>query len=162
MEEKMEMTIQRSDNGGVEVVPADSGETKEQGATENLSALAVMKRSVGMTLVEIMIVITIIAMVSGGVGYFVFGALDTANEGVAENDILRLNEMVQTYSLRAGGLPDELSDLTDSTTNLLEEVPEDPWGNEYIYERHGPRDFTIYSAGADGTPGTDADIHSDD
>ncbi len=154
MKEQMEVTMERVET---EVVDAEIIEVDEK-----LSALAQMKRSVGMTLVEIMIVITIIAMVSGAVGYFVFGALDTANEGVAENEIIRLNEMVLTYYTRNGQLPGDLAELAEGGTNLLEDVPVDPWGNEFLYEVHGPRDFTIYSAGSDGTPGTEADVHADD
>ena len=47
----------------------------------------------------------------------------------------------------------------------LNEIPKDPWGNEYLYQSPGPRGerFSITSLGADGRPGghgNDADITS--
>ncbi len=118
----------------------------------------------GMTLVEIMIVITIMASVAGVVGYFVFGALDTANERTAQMEINQLRQMVETYYMTntPNQLPDNLEQLTEGHSPLTEEVPVDPWGNDYVYNRHGERDFEIYSPGADGVAGTELDVYADD
>ena len=123
-----------------------------------------VRRPQGMTLVEIMIVITIMASVAGVVGYFVFGALDTANERTAQMEINQLEQMVQMYAMTNSPtrVPDRLEQLTEGNSPLTEEIPQDPWGNEYIYRRHSDRDFEIFSAGADGVEGTELDIHADD
>jgi len=44
---------------------------------------------------------------------------------------------------------------------MFEAVPNDPWGNPYVYERPGkkhPDSYDIYSAGKDGQLGTPDDI----
>ncbi len=135
---------------------------KMQSQRVNESA-TLLKKPVGMTLVEIMIVITIMAMVSGAVGYFVFGTLDTANERTAQMEINQLSQMVETYymSTTPNELPNNLEDLTEGRNPLTESIPQDPWGNDYIYERHSNRDFDIYSPGADGVEGTEDDIGRD-
>lgn len=46
-------------------------------------------------------------------------------------------------------------------TQLLEEVPKDPWGQEYKYRypaTKSKKPYDIYSAGKDGQEGTDDDI----
>ncbi len=123
---------------------------------------AKLKRPHGMTLVEIMIVVTIMASVAGVVGFFVFGALDRANIRTAQMEVGQLEQMVETYYMTENELPDNLNQLTEGNQPITEDVPEDPWGNDYIYDRHGAQDFEIYSAGPDGVTGTDEDVHADD
>lgn len=115
----------------------------------------------GMTLVEIMIVITIMASIMGVVGFFVFGALDEANKKEAAIQIGNYEQMVNTYYLTTDPrqLPDSLEDLT-TKKKLAEEIKKDPWGNDYIYRKRGNREFEIISAGPDGQEGTDDDIRS--
>lgn len=119
-----------------------------------------IKDARGMTLVEIMIVITIMASIAGVVGFFVFGAIDRANVGNAETQINNLENMVEMYytTTTPNQLPNSLDDLTDGTMPITDEVPVDPWGNDYIYRRHSDRSFEICSAGPDGVEGTEDDI----
>ena len=123
-------------------------------------AIEGLKNARGMTLVEIMIVITIMASVMGVVGFFVFGALDTANENTARIEIQQLEQMVQAYYLSSSPqrIPQSLEELTEGPSPLTQEVPLDPWGNDYVYVRHSNRDYEIFSVGADGTEGTERDI----
>lgn len=127
------------------------------------SATSGLKKAKGMTLVEIMIVITIMASVMGVVGFFVFGALDRANARTAEVEIQQLKQMVNNYYLTSTPqrLPDSLHDLTEGPAPLTQEVPTDPWGNDYIYLRHSNREFEIFSVGADGVQGTEDDVRVD-
>ncbi|MBA2664200.1 MAG: type II secretion system protein GspG [Bradymonadaceae bacterium] len=114
----------------------------------------------GMTLVEIMIVVTIMASIMGVVGFFVFGALDQANTKTAALEIGQLEGMVNSYYLMSSPhrLPDSLEELTRGPSPLTKEVRPDPWGNEYIFQKNGNRDFSISSAGPDGISGTEDDI----
>lgn len=116
----------------------------------------------GMTLVEIMIVVTIMASIMGVVGFFVFGALDEANKKEARIEIGQLSQMVESYYLTTDPhkLPDQLEDLNDKNLVKGGEIPTDPWGNEYVYRKNG-RDFEIISAGPDGQEGTEDDISSE-
>lgn len=114
----------------------------------------------GMTLVEIMIVVTIMASVMGVVGFFVFGALGQANEKTAGLEISQMEGMVNSYYLMSSPhrLPDSLQDLTTGPSPLTKKINLDPWGNEYIYTKISNREFTIISAGQDGVEGTEDDI----
>ena len=125
-----------------------------------LPAARHIKNQKGMTLVEIMIVITIMAGVMGVVGFFVFGALDRANVRTAEMEITQLQGMVNTFYLSSTPqrLPNSLEELSEGPMPLVEQVPVDPWGNPYIYNRQSNREFEIYSAGPDGVEGTEDDV----
>ncbi len=116
----------------------------------------------GMTLVEIMIVITIMASIMGVVGFYVFGALDQANAKEAKIEIGNLKQMVNQYYLTSSPheLPSNLEQLTEGPAPITKNIPKDPWGSEYVYRKKGSRNFVIISPGADGEVGTSDDITS--
>lgn len=118
----------------------------------------------GMTIVELMIVLTIIASIMGVVGFFVFGALDRANISEARIEITQLTNMCDAYYLSSSPkkMPDSLADLAEGPSPLTQKVPKDPWGADYIYKKEGARKVIIYSAGPDGNEGTEDDVHSED
>ncbi len=118
----------------------------------------------GMTIVELMIVLTIIASIMGVVGFYVFGALDKANISEARIEITQLSNMCNAYYLSSSPkkMPDSLSDLAEGPSPLTQKVPKDPWGNDYIYKKEGTRTVKIYSAGPDGSEGTEDDVHAED
>lgn len=114
----------------------------------------------GMTLVEIMIVLTIIASIMGVVGFYVFGALGRASTQEARIEISQLGNMVDAYYLSSSPrrLPDRLEQLAEGPQPLTKEIPQDPWGNDYVYKKQSNQEFEIYSAGPDGTEGTEDDV----
>lgn len=117
----------------------------------------------GMTLVEIMIVITIMASIMGVVGYYVFGTLNQAKTKNAKLGIQKLNGIVQSYYLMQSPnqLPDSLDELSQGPNPMVKDSSKlnDPWGNKYIYEKNGNQDYTIYSVGPDGQRGTKDDVY---
>ena len=117
----------------------------------------------GMTIVELMIVLTIIASIMGVVGFFVFGALDRANISEARIEIGQLSNMCDAYYLSSSPrkMPDNLADLAAGPSPLTEKVPKDPWGNDYIYKKESDRKVLIYSAGPDGSEGTEDDVYAE-
>ncbi|RAL22816.1 hypothetical protein DL240_07945 [Lujinxingia litoralis] len=123
-------------------------------------AAANMKSARGMTLVEIMIVITIMASIMGVVGVFVFGAIDRANERTATIEIQQLNQLVNSFYLTTSPnrLPNELEEMTQGAAPLTKDIPSDPWGSPYVYVKNGNRDFEIFSVGPDGSEGTEDDV----
>ena len=150
---------------------------KEQGMQEQRQTLEERKRAArrgdfrraladarGMTIVELMIVLTIIASIMGVVGFFVFGALDNAAIQEARIEIGQLSNMCDAYYLSSSPkkLPDSLEQLAEGPAPLTEKVPKDPWGADYVYKKEGPRKFEIYSAGPDGQEGTEDDVHAED
>lgn len=141
------------------------GEEKMETTLERTrQAAGGIKNARGMTLVEIMIVITIMASVMGVVGFFVFGALDTANERTAQIEIQQLEQMVNAYYLSTSPnrIPNSLEELTEGPSPLTQKVPTDPWGNDYVFIRHNNREYEIFSTGADGVEGTDLDVRVGD
>ncbi len=129
---------------------------------ENLKKVSVagaLSNTKGMTIVELMIVLTIIASIMGVVGFFVFGTLDKANIKEAQIEIGQLTQMVESYYLASSPrqFPDELEDLTTGPSPLTKDIPSDPWGNPYNYKRQG-REFTITSSGPDGVEGNEDDV----
>ena len=123
------------------------------------------RRRRGMTLIEIMVVITILGLIMAAVGVAVIPKLDEAKQDTARLDIANIQNALKLYYTKKGKYPDTgtgLKALVD--TQNLEKVPTDPWGNEYVYMNEGGKPV-IMSYGADGVAGgegIDADISSRD
>jgi len=123
------------------------------------------RRNRGMTLIEIMVVITILGLIAAAVGVAVIPKLDEAKQDTARLDIGNIQSAMKLYYTKKGKYPDTGTGLRALVeTNNLERVPTDPWGNEYVYMNEGGKPV-IMSYGADGVAGgegIDADISSRD
>lgn len=123
------------------------------------------RRRRGMTLIEIMVVITILGLIAAAVGVAVIPKLGEAKQDRAKLDIKQIQNALQLYYTKKGSYPDTgtgLKALVD--TNNLEKVPTDPWDHEFVYLNEGGKPVII-SYGRDGTPGgegEDADVSSKD
>ncbi|MCU0723181.1 MAG: type II secretion system major pseudopilin GspG [Planctomycetes bacterium] len=110
----------------------------------------------GFSLIELMVVITIIAMLAGGVAIFLFGALGEAKQAAAKKDLASFETALSLYRMKAGKYPDSLEALTrpleGQTEPYLKEVPKDPWGKDYDYQKR-EGGYLLRSFGADGTEG---------
>jgi len=122
-------------------------------------ALLRAARRKGMTLIEIMIVITIMAAIMGVVGWAVIGQSQKAYEDLAASELSNLKNGVKNYYGQYRKLPDSLDDLVDTPDGyaIIDEVPVDPWGNDYVLEKNGGT-VKLFSAGPDETPNNDDDI----
>ena len=71
-----------------------------------------------------------------------------------------LDKMVQQYMLMQSPprAPDSLEALTRGRAPVTTKVPQDHWGNDYIYRRMSDREWEIFSCGPDGEPDTEDDI----
>ena len=125
----------------------------------NAKKQSVMRK--GMTLIEIMIVLVIMASVMTLVGVNVFGALDTGNEKTTSIQLQQFKSAVESYKLNYRKMPNSLDDLIHTPDNRslidAESVPKDGWDNEFTFEKNGNK-IKIYSNGADGMPNTEDDI----
>ena len=111
------------------------------------------RRRRGMTLVEIMVVITILGLIAAAVGIAVIPKLDEARHDRAHLDISNIEGALKLYYAKTGHYPDTASGLRALVdTNSLEKVPKDPWNNDYVYMNEGGKP-TIISYGSDGAPG---------
>jgi general secretion pathway protein G len=121
------------------------------------------RRSRGMTLIEIMVVITILGLIAAAVGIAVVPKLEEAKHDRAVLDIKTIQGGLQLYYAKSGHYPDTATGLKALVdTQTVQEVPKDPWGNDYIYTNEGGKPV-IVSYGRDGQPGgegADADVSS--
>ena len=130
----------------------------------------------GYTLIEILVVLSIIALVMGLVGPRVLSYLSDSKVKAAKIQISNLTAALDLYYLDIGTYPNASEGLQAlvqkpagaSNWNgpyLKSSLPNDPWGKPYLYRvpgEHGA--YTILSLGADGREGgngTDADISND-
>ena len=123
------------------------------------------RASRGMTLIEIIVVITILSLLMAAVGVAVIPQLDKAKQDTARMDIGNLQTALKTYYAKKGNYPDTgtgLRSLVES--QILDRAPVDPWGHDYVYMNEGGKPVVI-SYGRDGSPGgteLDEDISSKD
>lgn len=128
------------------------------------------KSEKGMTLVELMIVVVIIAMLVAALGLGVRGKFGKAKEKIAGIAIAEIEGALDLYMVEVGNYPNEgggLEVLREDPGNAvnwngpyLKKDPKDPWGNAYVYRfpsSHGT-DYDLCSNGADGIEATDDDI----
>ena len=116
----------------------------------------------GFTLIEIMVVVVILGILAALVVPNIMDRPDMARQVTAKQTIRTLEASIDMYRLDNMNYPTTLQDLVSDGT--MKELPDDPWGNPYQYERNGSRsgkDFDLYSYGRDGLEGgggLDSDI----
>jgi len=130
----------------------------------------------GFTLVEILVVITIIGLIMAIVGPRVLNYLTESKAKAAKIQIESFSSTLDLFFLDAGRYPttaEGLSALTQRPPGATTwngpylkgaAVPSDPWGHPYVYRfpgEHGSYDIISYGAdGQEGGTGTAADVTS--
>lgn len=137
---------------------------------QNLKELLRSQR--GLTLVEILIVLAIIALVGGGATFYLFNTFEQQKPKITKQRIQEIEKFMMAFKLDQGFYPDTLQGLITApeggrpVKNYPEEgymdanLLQDAWGNDFIYQSDGRR-YEIISLGADGLEGgegNDADI----
>jgi general secretion pathway protein G len=122
----------------------------------------------GYTLFEIMLVLGIIAVLVGSAIYMLSGNIDVAKEQRVTSDIQAISMQLRTYEMlnyRKPSTEQGLRALVQMPSSdpkpqhwkkLMETVPLDPWGNEYVYRNPGKFNtdgFDLYSLGPKGSEG---------
>lgn len=125
------------------------------------------RQSRGFTLVEIMVVVAILGMLAVMVVPRVFSQLEGAQEKRVANDIRAIEASLKFYKLDSFTYPTQaegLKALVEEPTNArnwrgpyLENLPRDPWDNEYRYANPGAhgKEVEVFTYGADNTEGGD-------
>jgi general secretion pathway protein G len=131
----------------------------------------------GFTLLEMVIVLGIIAMILGGAIFAMRGIGDAAKLRQVESDFKSFESALAMYKLNAGTFPSTqqglkaLVEKPTSTpaprrwTQVMNKIPEDPWGAPYTYRFPGKKranEFEIISKGPDGMENTADDLSSQD
>ena len=108
----------------------------------------------GMTLIEIMVVLVILGLIAGTIGFSVFGQLKDAQIRTATLDLKAISNGVDLFHVETGQWPDALPQLAPK---YLKELHKDPWGSEYAFVRNGDG-YEVYSYGPDKAQGGADDI----
>ncbi len=112
----------------------------------------------GFTLVELLTVIAIIALLAALIMGLAGNAQRKAARSRAEAEITQLQSFVTEYRTRYGQVPGTAAALAGalvaanhSLTNSVNagDMPEDPWGIPYRYERSSPATFYLWSTAGD-------------
>lgn len=134
------------------------------------------RREAGYTLFEIMLVLGIIAVLVGSAIYLLVGNIDVARESRVEADIQSISTQLRVYEMQNLRPPTTQQGLQALVTRpggdppprrwrqLLERVPLDPWGEEYVYYWPGKKNadgFDLFSKGPDRQEGGGDDIGND-
>lgn len=123
----------------------------------------------GFTLVEILLVVTIIGILAALVIPKIAGRSEQARITAAQADIKGgIKSAIDQFEVDTGRYPKGLQDLLQAPNDArnwhgpyLEQIPMDPWGHPYVYAypgRHNANSYDLYSIGADGRDGTDDDL----
>jgi general secretion pathway protein G len=145
---------------------------------ENTTMRRSLARPNGFTLIEILVVVFIIGLLATIVSVNVIGQTDTARVTKAKVDLKELEQALHLYKLDNGIYPTTeqgLRALVERPTSgpqprkysaeaYIQNLPEDPWGNLYVYLSDG-QSFVLKCLGADGEQGGEgkaADIDSKD
>lgn len=127
----------------------------------------------GFTLLEMLVVLTILALMAAVVAPRVLKSLGGARSDTAAAQIAALSTGIDLYQLETGAVPPNLQALVEKPQGVARwngpylkkrNIPKDPWGREYRYQAPGKNgDYDLYTLGADGTPGgtnDDRDINN--
>ena len=114
------------------------------------------KTSHGFTLIEILVVLTILGLMAALVVPNVISKLRSSKDKTARIQIAHLEEAVEMYYLDMGNYPPNLTALIQGgpppwdgpyLKSRDKTIPKDPWGDEYAYQiTDGGKSFSITSS----------------
>ena len=131
--------------------------------------------SEGFTLIELMVVILILGLLAGIVGFRFLGRAEDARVTAASLQMKTFVSALQLYRLDTGRYPTSeqgLEALVTPPSDLAnadrwrgpylddDSIPLDPWDSEYRYEQQEGDAYRVWSLGPDGDNNTDDDISS--
>jgi general secretion pathway protein G len=125
----------------------------------------------GFTLVELLLVLSILAILAGIVLPKFSGVSQKAKTAAAKTDVSNFKTALSMYEIEMGDFPPGRTGLQALVTKPsgagskwrkfldTDKIPNDPWNNPYVYEKpgkHNPDTYDVYSLGPDGKGGKDA------
>lgn len=136
----------------------------------NIKATPVLKKQLrrAFTLVEMLLVVTIIGILAALVIPKIVGRSEQARATAAQADISSIKTALDAFEVDNGFYPKSIQDLVAAPSNAknwhgpyLDKIPQDPWGNNYVYYfpgKHNTGSYDLLSVGPDGKEGTDDDV----
>lgn len=132
-----------------------------------MSSISSRSTITGFSLIELLVVLAILGLLAGVVGPRVMHFLSGSKTKTAKLQIEDFSTALDLFHLEVGRYPTSSEGLTALITRPAsannwngpylkkQQVPKDPWGNEYHYQQPGQesRAFDIYSFGSDNSQG---------
>ncbi len=119
-----------------------------------------VRRSRGVTLFEVLIVVALIALISSAVSVAALTYWEHAKRHDADSAVHTIRAAVKLWWLeRDAATCPQFSDLVHDGTLDQGSPARDPWGSPWVIECVGP-EITVSSNGADRQPGTPDDIRA--
>jgi general secretion pathway protein G len=126
----------------------------------------------GFTLIELLLVLVILGILAAIVVPKFSGRTEQARITAAKSQIATFGTALDAFEVDTGTYPrgkDGLLDLVRQPRDakdwkgpyLKGDIPNDPWGNPYVYEfpgRNNENSYDLFSVGPDGREGTADDI----
>jgi general secretion pathway protein G len=116
------------------------------------------RRARGVTLVEVLIVVAILALIAGAVAIYAIPRFVKAQQDTAVTGVHTLRGIVDQWRLSR---PDRASTCPTAellvTDQMVRELPRDPWQHPYRFTCEAGA-IAITSDGPDGRPGTEDDL----
>ena len=126
----------------------------------------------GFTLIELLLVLVILGILAAIVVPKFSGRTEQARETAARTQIATFGTALDSFEVDVGYYPKGRNGLNDLFTQprdaqnwrgpyIKNEIPKDPWQNDYVYECPGKNNTSSYdllSMGPDGRAGTEDDI----
>jgi len=132
------------------------------------------KKNQGFTLLELVVVMTIIAILASAVALSVNKYVKHARRARAVQDIATIKTALRLYEVHNQSLPSQEQGLaalmqkpggSPEPTNwqgpYLEKMPKDPWGHDYVYEVTSDGQCRVLSYGRDNQLGGEGDDDAD-
>ena len=135
--------------------------------------LSPLRRKKGFTLLEIMLVVSIIMLLLGSAVFLLGDQFKFGQSARVQADLQALTTNLRTYQMMNGFFPTTQQGLQALVivpgsepkprqwVQLMPKVAQDPWGNDYVYVcpgKHNPKTFDLYSKGADRIAETEDDM----
>ena len=131
------------------------------------------RKQAAFTLIELVLVLSIIAILVAAVALNSSGFLGAAQDTTVAGDLQKINTALIAYQASSGRPPTTEQGLEALVTKpskppvpdnwypYMDELPKDPWKQAYHYRTPGTKSkkqYDIWSIGADGVDGTPDDI----
>ena len=126
----------------------------------------------GFTLIELLLVLVILGILAAIVVPKFSGRTEQARITAAESQIATFGTALDAFEVDVGRYPKGRNGLLDLVTAprdaqnwrgpyMKNDIPKDPWGQEYVYEcpgKNNPSSYDLSSMGPDGRAGSEDDV----